>query len=80
MVLLAEVCWGGLPTLVWKLKIYNLETSEFASTPPFSKNSVQLGVTFGGTSQPGVTFGGNIAKNHLAGKFKKPLGENNFKK
>jgi hypothetical protein len=71
MVFHPEAGWGGLPTRVQKTKIYNLETDEFASTPPFSKNSVQLGGTFGGISQPGVTFGGNIFKKHLAGKFQK---------
>jgi hypothetical protein len=44
MVLHPEACWGGLPTHVKKTKIYNLETGEFASTPPFSKK------TFGGSN------------------------------
>jgi hypothetical protein len=37
MVLHPEASWGGLPTVVQKTKIYNLETGEFASTPPFKK-------------------------------------------
>jgi hypothetical protein len=37
MVFHPEAGWGGLPTRVQKTKIYNLETDEFASTPPFSK-------------------------------------------
>jgi len=43
MVLHPKACWGGLPTRVQKTNIYNLETGEFASTPPFSKK------TFGGS-------------------------------
>ena len=39
MVFHVEACWGGLPTRVQKTKIYNLETGEFASTPPFSKKA-----------------------------------------
>jgi hypothetical protein len=78
MVLLAEAGWGGLPTRVQKTKIYNLETDEFASTPPFSKK------TFGGSYLAvQVCAGNNLAglfqKNIWRENFKKPLGGNNFK-
>ena len=78
MVLHPEACWGGLPTHVQKTKIYNIETGEFASTPPFSKKA------FGG-SYLKVTFGREIIwreyfkKIIWREKFKKPLGGNNFK-
>ena len=78
MVFHAEAGWGGLPTHVQKKNLY-LETDEFASTPPFSKKSVQLEVTFGGTSQPGVTFGGNIFKKTFGGKLSNTIWREIFK-
>jgi hypothetical protein len=81
MVLHPEACWGGLPTRVQKTKIYNLETDEFASTPPFSKKA------FGGSISQ-VTFGGKISKTiwrelfkkHLAGTFKNIIWQEQFQK
>jgi len=57
-----------------------LETNEFASTLPFSKNSVQLWGTFGGNSQLWVTFGANIFKKTFGGKFSKNIWWENFKR
>ena len=53
-------------------RIYNLESGEFASTPPFSKKAFG-GNNFGGHFWREI-FGGNFSKTHLVGKFKKPFG------
>ena len=80
MVLHSEADWVGLSKRVQKTKIYNLESDKFASTPPFSKNSVQLGDTFGGNSQPWVTFGGKIFKKTFGGKISKNIWRENIKR
>ena len=71
MVLHVKVCWVGLPPRVQKTNIYNLETGEFSSGPPFKKKSVQPCLTFGRNSQPCLTFGGNIFKKTFGGKISK---------
>jgi hypothetical protein len=73
MVLHPEACWGGLPTRVQKTKIYNLETGEFASTPPFSKKHLA-----GAISQ--YTFGGNFSKTIWRELFQKNIWREFFKK
>ncbi len=73
MVFHPEAGWGGLPTRVQKTKIYNLETDEFASTPPFSKKTL-------GGRYLAVHFGGNYSKTIWRELFQKnTFGGNNFK-
>ena len=69
-----ELCWVGLPMHIQKTNIYNLETGEYSSTPPLSKQA------FGGSNlvphfwrgniwweNIKKTFGGTIPKKNLAG-------------
>ncbi len=72
MVFHPEAGWGGLPTRVQKTKIYNLETDEFASTPPFSKKPLAGAISQYKSAREIIwreffkkTFGGK--------KIKKPL-------
>ena len=51
MVFHPEACWGRLPTRVQKTKIYNLETGEYSSIPPFQKK--HLAGAFWGSSLRG---------------------------
>ena len=78
MVLHPEAYWGGLPSHVQKTKIYNLETSEYSSTPPLKKKSFGgsiLQVTFGREffwrEYFKKTFGGKISKNLYLGTILK---------
>ena len=66
---------------VQKTNIYDLETGEFASTPPFSKKHLAGAILcnrLAGNFKK--LFGGNFFKKHLAGTFKNKIWREQFSK